>query len=1400
MADRASLLNLIGSAEAPDGYATPSSFAVIAPPRPLDQMTLGEVLAWQDQNRNAGAKSTAAGRYQFIRATLAETAAQAGIGPDQPFNAETQDRLANHKLDRLGYQKFERGEMTVSAFADNLAGTWAGLPVLTGPERGRSKYAGDGLNAATVKPEAVMLALGADAPASFAAPEQAPAFRSAPQAQAPFRAPPGFWEETGDIAYESGIVRYFDRKFSTDSTLDPSFDPLAPENLSDAARPYWRELRYARNQSEFDFVLARAQADEVRREKLLFSDRWAPALLGALAQPETLASMVFIPGAIGIGFIGGMARVGAANLAFEAGAEAVRRGETADVTAGESVMRIGGATLFAGLAGGTIGAIGAKRAARMGREFSEEVAAVSGRGAFTTKLALGDDSLKVRSVRMPNDAPPVAQSSGVWLRRDTGEILVDDGVVSRGAAAKAWTGAGFEDDAFKNANEWREYLIRLAAAREEVGVSRMGTITPHRDIIETTGLKGQELVDALKHNRAFDQSALGALDAASEAEARRIASDGFAAWRVSNRKVLKNRFARAVHKMAPTPYKRVHQNAAAAETIDLMDQLALDGGMASLAHAAGRTTGASVAMEAKTYLWLAQRLRRAEDDAYEAYLGYASNPRALDIPINKSFRSKRATGEKAISPEEFRRRAAIAHVTGTNDGIEQVDTLASALTEFYDDFAKLGEEAGALGQYSREAAERGVRATNHMLERARAKPTSEAVEQEIATLEARLSEFEAMRDAPLMPKNEQEHYSRVWAHQAIRKYPKTIRAVLRRWFADQPFVTVWDDAAKGFKRVATDPRTIDERVDAAVAKIMGDKDPAQALVDELDEAAERAANPSGRPGFAHARRIDIPNRLLVNVKVDPSEGTGFVDLIETDMSHVASVYAQRMGAHIAFSRRFADPALNKSAADGFEDALKAAMAAEQRAFKGKPEDFAAHWGKIKRDLLMARDQVLSRVTTDPARWDNRVAGVLRDSAHLVFMGMSAISSIPDAGKITMAHGLAETQRFAFLGMDKATRASFRGLVDEARQAGALTDIALATSMKRWSEVGTDPAHMTGFERALRGGVNRYFIANGLAPLTLGMRSLTGAISAHRFIDDALAVAAGKGSPEQIEFLAQYGISPKMARAIAKERAAGRIDFDEAGKVWLANTGAWEDQAAVRAYRAALAAHIDNTILVASAADKPAMIQGVLHFKKSPMLDGLAERYGWRDAGDYWRVQSGLIGMPFQFWNFGLAAMNKIAAASIENPSSQVVGGLAMMAGLGYLALSLRTPDYTWDNMTLGDKVLRTIDQSGMAGMITDWTYTAQGAVGAATGQNVLPFGYKYGRAPTGGDAAFDILGAGPSVARNFFLGGAEGIAGGEWDRFSWAVPGRNHFLFSGVVDDAVDAANGPRRPSTPSRI
>src|SRR5690606_23257866 len=124
-------------------------------------MTIGELIDAQ-ASFTKRFKSSASGRYQFMRATLQGLARELGLRGAQLFDSNLQDRLGFHLLKRRGYEDYVAGRITRTEFGKRLAQEWASLPVLAATKgehrdlkRGQSYYAGDALNKSLVSPAKV---------------------------------------------------------------------------------------------------------------------------------------------------------------------------------------------------------------------------------------------------------------------------------------------------------------------------------------------------------------------------------------------------------------------------------------------------------------------------------------------------------------------------------------------------------------------------------------------------------------------------------------------------------------------------------------------------------------------------------------------------------------------------------------------------------------------------------------------------------------------------------------------------------------------------------------------------------------------------------------------------------------------------------------------------------------------------------------------------------------------------------------------------------------------------------------------------------------------------------------------------------------------------------------------
>ena len=169
---------------------------------------------------------------------------------------------------------------------------------------------------------------------------------------------------------------------------------------------------------------------------------------------------------------------------------------------------------------------------------------------------------------------------------------------------------------------------------------------------------------------------------------------------------------------------------------------------------------------------------------------------------------------------------------------------------------------------------------------------------------------------------------------------------------------------------------------------------------------------------------------------------------------------------------------------------------------------------------------------------------------------------------------------------------------------------------------------------------------------------------------------------------------------------GTIQTSDTGRLFLANTENWGNQQLVRKFRGALATMTRNTIINATPADKPTIIDGVVYARMNPALKALGFKVDKRSSTigyEVTRIENGLMALPFQFWNYTLGATTKILGAGFDNERTGKVAGFATMLALGYLTLYMKNPR-SFNNMDYEDQLTRAIDQTGITGIYSDLFY------------------------------------------------------------------------------------------------
>ena len=185
------------------------------------------------------------------------------------------------------------------------------------------------------------------------------------------------------------------------------------------------------------------------------------------------------------------------------------------------------------------------------------------------------------------------------------------------------------------------------------------------------------------------------------------------------------------------------------------------------------------------------------------------------------------------------------------------------------------------------------------------------------------------------------------------------------------------------------------------------------------------------------------------------------------------------------------------------------------------------------------------------------------------------------------------------------------------------------------------------------------------------------------------------------------------------------------------------------FRVAMNSGVANTVVMGTPADKPIISDGVAYIPK-----WIGEKFGLKEDArfrGYTRVETGLAGLPFQFFSYSFAAANKITAAMATGQAKNRAIAMITGMGLGYMSLSIKYDlagtSYLWDKMSIEDKMARAFDASGLAAIYSDAFYTAMQTSLALDGPDISMglLQPKFPQDPSYVDAFTAIGGAGPSI-------------------------------------------------------
>lgn len=465
--------------------------------------------------------------------------------------------------------------------------------------------------------------------------------------------------------------------------------------------------------------------------------------------------------------------------------------------------------------------------------------------------------------------------------------------------------------------------------------------------------------------------------------------------------------------------------------------------------------------------------------------------------------------------------------------------------------------------------------------------------------------------------------------------------------------------------------------------------------------------------------------------------------------------------------------------------------------------------KIKKAFVIDFDRAMGNFYEDPSRWDNRIARLGKAAAQVAYLPKAGIATLGDVHGIIGARGFGKT--FQPL-MEDLSRNAMRLNKADLQKLSDSYGYGQVGSVNRFSADNTELRRAMRDEVITNKALKMYHtlpFGSLLHASTRLWRGWHGSLIMSEFIEKAINIrtaldagqtpATSKKLAIDVETLAQYGIDIDTARLIAGYENA----WSKEGSIFAANMSDWpvdtsQQRRALQKYSDAVEAHINNTIIFAQLADKPAFADGAFYVKYKPWMSKFGVKPDRRietDGEMYGKIGSGLIGWPLVFWSYSLAAlprvMGRLADPMREHRLSQAMAALAT-GSMVVVLRNLGNPDY-FEYKEPQDLLHRAIDYSGLTSVYGDifnmGLHMAFGAGVIDQEKSFLSGHYRVGPE----DVATTPLGAPVGVFQGFYDGATalmegdtrEGVA-----EISRSLPKLGPFGFYLDMEDFVEAFDG----------
>lgn len=673
--------------------------------------------------------------------------------------------------------------------------------------------------------------------------------------------------------------------------------------------------------------------------------------------------------------------------------------------------------------------------------------------------------------------------------------------------------------------------------------------------------------------------------------------------------------------------------------------------------------------------------------------------------------------------------------------------------QFFDAFKRESEGLGTLGSRKHIEARidyglTRIESAKKDLERAKEIAREKGYKSNVKYWEGRIKELEAdvaelrasleyVNSGVLKPIGDNEPFwHRQWDKDAViadERGSKILRTRLTNWVRENPTGVEYDKSSGLWKAadLKGNIQAQDRYVDEVIKAITSDSDPAD-------------VSATGRSTRLPSRTISIPNSLVL-------------DFINTNAFEIMRKYSQRAGSKNDFSRVFGNRTFKQVADELVDDLIRTGMS-EKKA------------NELRKNFTILYQRVTATTLSDPTSLTNQSVQFLKEFTSLNYLGSAGVTAIGDVPKLVMENGFKDIGRGILATFDDP---NWQKQLKEVKSVySEALELSLGTVQQRILE---DTGVTTTGSKVWTGVKDAGFILNALGPMTVGLKSLAGSLSVHRFIDIAGRVNDGSASKFDLEYMSRYGLSVDMMREIAQ-----KAPTQQTGQgLNVANITEWSNAgirgSTIATFQAAVSKTVANTVLSSTPVTRFTYADGSIYV---PVNWARAVMPNVEEAADfpgYVRWESGVMTLPFQFYNYSMSAATNILRTTAQGQTKNRYGGFALMLGIGYMMAKLRTPDWAWDNMDYDQKFAAAVERSGIGSVYADVALNSI-RVGTQLGINDpdndmvrLPF---YGRDGYS-EAATTILGAGSSTIKDGIDAGikfSEGEYGDALKEFYLMLP------------------------------